>query len=315
MSVDFAPGDKSGNSLEAKRNCVKQQDSQLSLWWLAIRPRTLPAAAAPVVVGTAVAVHDGVFVLLPALSAFFGALLLQIAVNLANDYFDAKNAIDSEARLGPVRVTQSGLIPPARVKGAMVFCLTLAVLVFSYLSTVGGVPILVVGIASVLAALAYSGGPYPLASHGLGEIFVFIFFGLVAVGGTYWVQAVSLSWLVVAASLPPGFLISAIMVVNNLRDRNTDAVAGKRTLAVRLGEEKTIRLYRGLLVLSYLVVLLLSALSYGFTALLPLCTVKTARSLWGEIGMAKGAELNEVLAKTAKYSLFFSLLLAVGIAL
>ena len=293
---------------------MKQHDSQLSLWWLAIRPRTLPAAAAPVAVGAAMAIHDTVFSLLPVVAAFMGALLLQIAVNLANDYFDAKNAIDSEARLGPVRVTQSGLIPPGRVKGAMILCLTLAALIFIYMTKVGGLPIFTVGVASVLAALAYSGGPYPLASHGLGELFVFIFFGLVAVCGTYWVQAVSLSWLVVAASLPPGFLISAIMVVNNLRDRNTDSVAGKRTLAVRLGEINTIRLYQNLIALSYLVVLLLSGLSSDPAILLPFATLPIARSMWREIKAAKGSELNETLARTAKFSLLFSLLFAVGLA-
>jgi len=293
---------------------MKQCDIQLSLWWLAVRPRTLPAAAAPVAVGAAVAIHDGAFSLLPVLAAFGGALLLQIAVNLANDYFDAKNDIDSEARLGPVRVTQSGLIPPGRVKGAMVLCLILAALIFVYMTRVGGMPIFIIGVASVLAALAYSGGPYPLASHGLGELFVFIFFGLVAVCGTYWVQAVSLSWLVVAASLPPGFLISAIMVVNNLRDRSTDAGAGKRTLAVRLGEGNTIRLYRNLIVLSYLVVFLLAGFSTSLAILLPLATLPIARSLWREIKTATGVELNETLARTAKFSLFFSLLFAVGLA-
>jgi len=293
---------------------MKHRDSQLSLWWLAIRPRTLPAAAAPVVVGAAVAIHDGVFALLPVLAAFLGALLLQIAVNLANDYFDAKNSIDSEARLGPVRVTQSGLIRPERVKMAMIVCLVLAALIFVYMTKVGGVPILLAGIASVLAALAYSGGPYPLASHGLGELFVFIFFGLVAVCGTYWVQAVSLSWLVVTASLPPGFLITAIMVVNNLRDRNTDAGAGKRTLAVRLGEINTIRLYRSLIVLSYIVVLLLVVFTAGGAILLPFATLPIAISLWREIKAVTGTELNETLARTAKFSLFFSLLMAVGFA-
>jgi 1,4-dihydroxy-2-naphthoate octaprenyltransferase len=294
---------------------MKQHDSQLSLWWLAIRPRTLPAAAAPVAVGSAVAIHDGLFTLLPALAAFGGALLLQIAVNLANDYFDAKNAIDSEARLGPVRVTQSGLIAPGRVKGAMILCLAVAALIFLYMTRVGGLPIFLVGAASVLAALAYSGGPYPLASHGLGELFVFIFFGLVAVCGTYWVQAVSLSWLVVACSLPPGFLITAIMVVNNLRDRSTDAGAGKRTLAVRVGEARTIRLYRGLIVLSYLIVLLLAGFSVDPALLLPIATLPIARSLWREIRSATGADLNETLARTAKFSLFFSLLFAIGLAI
>ncbi len=295
---------------------MTEKHNRLALWWLAIRPRTLPAAAAPVAVGTALAVADGVFAPLPALACFFGALLLQVAVNLANDYFDAKNAIDSEKRLGPVRVTQSGLIPPGQVKAAMILCLVLATLVFCYLTLEGGLPILAAGVASVLAALAYSGGPYPLASHGLGELFVFLFFGLVAVCGTYWVQGLTLSALVVAGSLPPGFLITAIMVVNNLRDRETDAPAGKNTLAVRLGEKGTIRLYRGLILASYLVLLPLSAgVGIGLTALLPLLTLPMGRALWLEIETNKGARLNETLARTAKYSLFFSLLLAAGIAL
>lgn len=295
---------------------MKQSDSQLQCWWLAIRPKTLPAAAAPVAVGTAVAVLDKVFSPLPALAAFAGALLLQIGVNLANDYFDAKNSIDSEKRLGPVRVTQSGLIAPKRVRAAMIFCLFLAFLVFCYLAVAGGPVIFSVGVASVLAALAYSGGPYPLASHGLGEVFVFLFFGLVAVCGTYWVQARSLSWLVVAASLPPGFLIAAIMVVNNLRDRETDVLAGKKTLAVRLGRDGTIVLYRTLIIAAYLVpVLLLAAAGTGISILLPCLTIVTARSLCREIGEATGAALNETLARTARFSLAFCLCFAVGIAL
>lgn len=292
-----------------------QQHNRAYLWWLAIRPKTLPAAAAPVLVGTAMAVRDGMFAELPALAAFLGALLLQIAVNLANDYFDAKNAIDSAERLGPVRVTQSGLIPPGQVKGAMMLCLAAAGLIFGYLSWVGGVPILLAGIASVLAALAYSGGPYPLASHGLGELFVFIFFGLVAVCGTYWVQAVSLSWAVVATSLPPGLLITAIMVVNNLRDRDTDGKAGKNTLAVRLGEQNTIRFYRGLVLAAYLVVGGLAAATGAPLVLLPFATAIQGRNLWRQIALAKGSALNEYLARTAAFSLLFCLLLAIGLAL
>lgn len=290
-------------------------DRQLSFWWLAIRPRTLPAAAAPVAVGTAVAVLDGVFSAIPALAAFAGALLLQIAVNLANDYFDAKNSIDSEERLGPVRVTQSGLIPPEQVKAAMILSLALAALVFLYLTAEGGLVIFWVGVASVLAALAYSGGPYPLASHGLGEVFVFIFFGVVAVCGTYRVQAESISWLAVAASLPPGLLVSAIMVVNNLRDRDTDVRAGKNTLAVRLGRKNTIHLYRLLLSVSYAVpLLLLPGSGAGVAVLLPFLTVPMAWSLHREIKTVTGSELNEILARTAKLSLLFCLLFAVGIA-
>lgn len=147
----------------------------LKIWVMAIRPKTLPAAVGPVAVGSAVAYADQKFMLLPTICCLFGAILLQIGVNLANDYFDFKNNIDSDERLGPTRVTQSGLIAPSTVKGAMILSLVLAGLVFVYLALVGGLPIIVLGAASIAAALAYSGGPYPLASHGLGELFVFLF--------------------------------------------------------------------------------------------------------------------------------------------
>jgi 1,4-dihydroxy-2-naphthoate octaprenyltransferase len=290
--------------------------SKLSLWWLAARPRTLPAAAAPVVVGTAVAIADNFFSFPPALAAFLGALFLQLGVNLANDYFDAKHQIDTKERLGPVRVTQSGLIPARHVKLGMICCLAIAAVCFVYLGAVGGLPLIVIGICSILAALAYSGGPYPLASNSLGELFVFIFFGLVAVCGTYWAQALSLSQLVIFASLPPGLLITAIMVVNNLRDIETDRKAGKFTLAVRLGKENTKLFYQSLLWISYLVPLaLLLHPTVSLPVLLPLLTTFSAWRLHQEIITAKGKELNETLARTARLSFLFSFLFALGLVL
>ncbi len=286
--------------------------SKIHCWYLAIRPKTLPAAAAPVVVGSAVAHADQVFSLLPAIAAFAGALLLQVAVNLANDYFDAKNNIDSEARLGPVRVTQSGLISPGQVKAAMVLTLVAAAMIFIYLTTVGGVVIFWVAVASVLAALGYSGGPYPLASHGLGELFVFIFFGLIAVCGTYWVQAGKLSQLVVLASIGPGLLISAIMVVNNLRDIETDGPAGKMTLAVRLGREKTILLFRFMVAGSFLALPVLLAAGANVFVFLPVMVLPAGIFLCRDVAILEGKDLNLILAKTAKFSLLFSLLLGVG---
>lgn len=281
---------------------------------MAIRPKTLPAAVGPVAVGSAVAFRDGFFAFIPAVCCLFGAVLLQIGVNLANDYFDFKNNIDSEERLGPIRVTQSGLIAPAEVKRGMVFCLFLAILIFLYLARLGGLPIVIIGAFSVLAALAYSGGPYPLASNGLGEVFVFIFFGLVAVGGTYFVQAGQLSLPVVFAAIPPGLLITAIIVVNNLRDIDTDRKAGKKTLAVILGRRRTIIEFKLLLLLSYLIppVMVLSGVA-GTLILLPLATVPQAWLLAGKITAQKGAELNELLAGTARLSLIYSLLFAAGL--
>ena len=288
--------------------------SRLQIWWLAIRPKTLPAAVGPVTVGTAVAVAGGHFLALPALGCFLGAMLLQIGVNLANDYFDFKNNIDSEERQGPVRVTQSGLIAPHDVKRGMIICLILAAFVFLYLGVVGGPPIILVGVASVLAALAYSGGPYPIASNGLGEIFVFIFFGLVAVGGTYYIQAKDLTSVALMAAVPPGLLITAIMVVNNLRDIDTDKEAGKNTLAVILGRYRTIIEYKILIWGSYLIPVLMLILDMADALiLLPFTTVFMARTLVAKVECDLGGNLNELLASTARLSLIYSLLFSFGL--
>jgi 1,4-dihydroxy-2-naphthoate octaprenyltransferase len=292
----------------------KEIPGKVRLWLMAIRPKTLPAAVGPVAVGSAVAFSDGKFSFILAFCCFLGAILLQVGVNLANDYFDFKNNIDSEERLGPVRVTQSGLIAPAEVKRAMIFCLFLAGLVFLYLTQAGGLPIVIIGGFSVLAALAYSGGPYPLASNGLGELFVFIFFGLVAVGGTYFVQAGQLSLAAMLAAVPPGLLITAIIVVNNLRDIDTDRKAGKNTLAVILGRRRTIIEYKLLLLLSYLFlpVMLLLGVADALI-LLPLVTGWQGLLLAKKIAEEQGAGLNDLLAGTARLSLIFSLLFAAGL--
>jgi len=210
-----------------------------SPWILAIRPKTLPAAAAPVLVGVALAVNLGGFQPLPALAALAGALLIQIATNLANDYFDFMKGADTEERVGPVRVTQAGLISPGAVRAAMLLTLLGALLVGVYLVRVAGPPILWVGLVSLICAVAYTGGPFPLAYHGLGDVFVFVFFGLVAVSGTVYVQM--LEWLPQAiwAGAGVGAVSTSLLVVNNLRDIETDRRAGKRTLAVRLGVSGT----------------------------------------------------------------------------
>ena len=204
-------------------------------WLLAIRPKTLTAAAAPVYLGTGLAAHHGVVDLLPAAAALLGAFLIQIGTNLANDYYDFLRGGDTEDRVGPLRVTQAGMISPGSVRNAAYLVLGLALLVGVYLVMVGGLPIVLVGLASLVCAIAYTGGPFPLAYHGLGDVFVFVFFGLVAVGGTYWVQALSLEPGVWLAGAGMGALATAILVVNNLRDIHTDARAGKRTLATRIG--------------------------------------------------------------------------------
>lgn len=223
--------------------------SRLGIWLMAARPRTLPAAAAPVLIGTGLAAHHGAFRLLPAAAALVGALLIQVATNLANDYYDFMRGSDTHERVGPTRVTQAGLLPPDTVRRGMLAMLGAAFLVGVYLVWVGGWPIAVVGLASLACAVAYTGGPFPLAYHGLGDVFVFVFFGLVAVGGTFWVQALRLPPGALWAGAGVGALSTAILVVNNLRDVKTDAAAGKRTLAVRLGRRGTQTEYVALLVL------------------------------------------------------------------
>lgn len=289
----------------------------IQAWLLAIRPRTLPASISPVLVGAGLAIHDGRFALLPALAALAGALLLQIGVNLANDYFDHVRGVDGPERRGPIRVTQSGLIRPERVRLGMIVVFALAALDGVYLILVGGWPILAIGAASILSALAYSGGPFPLASHALGDLFVFLFFGLAAVCGTYYAQAHSLPLGAIVAALPPGLLITAILVVNNIRDIHTDRRAGKRTLAVVLGEGGARVEYVGLLAVSYLVppAMWLGG-QWDTWALLPFLSLPLAVRLARDLFRASdGPSFNWLLAGTARLALIFCVLLSVGLAL
>lgn len=284
---------------------------------LATRLRTLPAAVAPVLVGTAMAIADGKFALWPAAAAMAVALLLQIGVNLANDYFDYAKGIDTRDRLGPPRVTQSGLIPARQVKTGILVVIILSTIPGLYLASVGGWPVILIGLFCFSAALAYSGGPFPLASHGLGDIFVFIFFGLVAVCGTYYVQALQLTPMVWLMGAIQGLLITAILVVNNLRDIQTDRRSGKRTLAVMIGERGSRIEYLLLLAIAYAIpfILWLGGVSSAWVILpllsLPLA-IYLARLIWKSSG---GPVLNEALAHTAKLVLVYSLLLSIGLIL
>jgi 1,4-dihydroxy-2-naphthoate octaprenyltransferase len=291
--------------------------SRRRAWLLATRPRTLPAAAAGVAVGVGLAVGRGAFAPLPALACLVGALLLQIGSNVANDYFDFVRGIDTPDRRGPLRVTQAGLIPPGEVRAGLAFIILAAFAVGAYLVSVGGWPLVWVGLAAVVSLLAYSGGPFPLASHGLGDLFAFLFFGLVSVCGTYYVQAGALPPEAVAAAVPVGTLITAIIVVNNTRDIETDTRVGKRTLAVMLGP-------RG----SRVEYLLLIAAAYGATAafwlsgraaawvlLTWLSAPLAVRAVRGMRRADDGPAFNRLLAETARLALVFSLLLGLGLSL
>ncbi len=282
---------------------------------LAARPKTLPAALSPVIVGAALAIADARFDLLPALSAALGALLLQILSNFANDCSDFFRGADTPDRLGPVRVTSAGIISPAQMRWGIIVVIALSALNGLYLVWVGGWPILALGVAAILAALAYTGGPFPFGYYGLGELFVFLFFGLAAVCGTYFVQAHALTAAALVAAAGVGALVTAILVVNNYRDLETDRRAGKRTLAVRLGRKGTQIEYAALFVLAYAVPLLLwLAFGYAFLTLLAWLTAPLAlRLVRTLVAATDGPTLNKTLAGTARLGLVYGVLLSVGI--
>jgi 1,4-dihydroxy-2-naphthoate octaprenyltransferase len=288
----------------------------LHTWLLAIRPKTLPAAASSVIVGTALAAYDGGFALGPALAALVIALLLQIGSNLANDVYDDERGADTADRLGPTRVTHTGLLTRTQVKTGMKVVLGLAFVLGLYLTWVRGPLVLVIGIAAIIAAVAYTGGPYPLGYHGLGEVFVFLFFGLTAVVGTYWVQTGTTTPLVWLMAVPPGLIITAIIVVNNLRDIEQDRVAGKRTVAVRIGMRATKAEYAACMAGAYLV--LTGAVVAGA---LPVPTLAVWLSLplaWRATRIVftqSGRPLNGALAITGQTALVFSVLFALGLLL
>lgn len=291
--------------------------SRAGVWLLAARPATLTAALAPVAVGCALAVRDGHFRALPAAATLLAALLIQIGTNFVNDVADFERGADTEERLGPVRVTQSGLISAAQVRRAAILTFAAAGLLGLYLVAIAGWPILLVGVASILSGVAYTAGPWPLGYRGLGDVFVFLFFGIVAVTGTYYVQAGALSGTALALSIPVGALATAILVVNNVRDAATDVLAGKRTLAVRFGTGFGLAEFYALVASAYLVPALLwlggAASAWIF---LPWITLPSGwRLLRGLAACSTGPAFNDALRATAKLHGIFSLLLAVGVAL
>ncbi len=284
-------------------------------WLLAARPRTLPVAVAPVCVGTALAAAQGRARPGPALAALAGALLLQIGANLANDLYDSLKGADTADRIGPPRAAQLGLLGAAEMRRGVAAAFGAAALVGLYLVAVGGWPVLAIGCLSIAAGLAYTAGPWPLGYHGLGDPTVFLFFGAVAVGGSYYVQALTLAPEALAASFPVGCLATAILVVNNVRDLETDARAGKRTLAVRLGPRGARLEYAALVLLAYLALpALWLALGAPALVLLPAATLPLALRLVRSVaGPVDGPRLNAALAGTAQLLLAFSLLLSLGL--
>jgi 1,4-dihydroxy-2-naphthoate octaprenyltransferase len=292
-----------------------ERPSAARIWLMAARPRTLPAAVAPVLVGTALAATDGTFKPVTFLAALVGALFIQVGTNLSNDYSDARRGADTEDRLGPVRVTAGGLVPPRQVLIATYVAFAVAVLAGVYLIATAGWELLLVGAASILAGVLYTGGPRPYGYEGLGEIFVFLFFGVVAVAGSYFAQTEALAWEALVLAVPVGLLASAILVVNNVRDLETDRRAGKRTLAVRLGRERARTLFVAMIAGAFLTAplpWLLGSLSpwllLSWLAIpLAVPVVRLVRT------RTDGPALNGALAGTGQLQLAFCVLLSAGL--
>jgi 1,4-dihydroxy-2-naphthoate octaprenyltransferase len=286
-----------------------------SAWWLAIRPATLTASAAPVLVGTGAAWAEHAFAFWPALAALLGAFLLQIGANFANDVFDFERGADNADRLGPQRATQQGWISAEQMKRAMWATFAGATAIGVYLTYVAGWPVMALGLLSIAAAYLYTGGPKPYGYLGLGDLAVFLFFGPGAVAGTYFVQALEVTPLALLASVPIGALATAILVVNNLRDIEPDARAGKRTLAVRIGDWATRTYFVVLLAIAYAapLVILWRGLS-GPWVLLPWLSLPLAVRLALRMRHEGGLALNGCLVRTARLEVVFGVLFALGLA-
>jgi 1,4-dihydroxy-2-naphthoate octaprenyltransferase len=291
--------------------------SGLRIWLMAARPRTLPAGIAPVLVGTSLAGFEHVFHPLRFAAALLGSIFIQVGANLSNDYSDARRGADSDDRLGPVRVTAGGLVPPRQVLAATYVSFGIAVLIGIYLIVVAGWLLLAIGAASILAGVLYTGGPRPYGYEGLGEVFVFLFFGVVAVAGSYFVQLKHVSWEAFALSVPVGLIAVAILIVNNVRDIDSDRRAGKQTIAVRIGRERTRSFYAVTLALAFVLTLVTWILGplHAWVAL-PWLTLPLAVRLVRTVGSrTDGAALNGALAGTGQLQLLFCVLLSAGLLL
>lgn len=298
---------------EPTQNTPSPRMPTWKIWLLAARPATLPAAIVPVCVGTAAV--SAPFALFPFVGAFVAAVLIQVGTNFANDVFDFEKGADTAERLGPPRVTQMGLVSPQHVRLGMLLSFGLAALTGLYLVTIGGWPILLIGVLCIVAGIAYTGGPWPLGYHGLGDVMVFLFFGFVAVMGSAYLQTGEWEAAPLAASLPVGCTVTAILVVNNLRDIETDRQAGKKTLAVRLGDRLTRLQYGFLMLLPYVFVTVFVACGlFPWAGLLPWLTLPLA---WSHVqtvhGGAAKQELNAILKGTAQLHLFFGLSFTIGL--
>lgn len=310
---DLKPKD-SKSKIQNPQPEIHPPKSKLHVWMLAARPKTLWASVSPVIIGTALAYEDGSVHWLSAVMALLGAILIQIGTNFANDYFDHSRGTDTKERIGPLRVTQAGLVSPRTMKIAFILVFTLAFISGLYLIWRGGMPILLIGILSIIFGILYTAGPYPLSYRGIADLFVLIFFGPVAVGGTYYVQALDINGVVLIAGFSPGFLSTAILTVNNLRDLQTDKRSGKLTLAVRFGETFARLEY----LISLLIACLIPVGLWLFTGqhvfsmaslLILIIALPAIKTIFSDID---GPALNDALADTGKLLLFYSIAFSAG---
>jgi 1,4-dihydroxy-2-naphthoate octaprenyltransferase len=290
--------------------------SRFRIWLLASRPKTLPAAFVPVFVGSSLAVQEGKFNIRASVIALLCSILIQIGTNFTNDLYDFYKGADDGERKGPLRVLTAGLVTPGKMKFAIFLVFGLTFLMGLYLVYLQGYVIFIIGVLSILAGLAYTAGPFPLAYNGLGDIFVFIFFGLFGTAGTYYLHSGCFTIPSIIASIPVGALITNILVVNNYRDIDEDRKVGKNTLAVLLGRNFARYQYFSLLLISFIAPFILySIYNYKYWIFLPYVTFPIAIKLMQMVIKNKGEELNKTLELTARFSALFGVLFSVGAAL
>jgi 1,4-dihydroxy-2-naphthoate octaprenyltransferase len=288
----------------------------MNKWILTSRPKTLPAAISPVIVGAALAFHDVSFEPFVALMTLLAAVLIQIGANLANDVYDFLKGSDREDRLGPTRATQAGLITPSQMLRAMWIIFSLAILVGFYLAWIGGWPIVWIGLASITAGIAYTGGPYPLGYHGWGDVSVFIFFGIIAVPGTYYLQTGNVTSVSILLGIAMGTLSTAILIVNNLRDADTDVKSGKKTLAVRFGKTFVKWQYVFMILIAFCIPVLISISWQNQMSLyIVWFLIPIAFRLILQIFHETGESLNTVLTDTARFLFLFAIILSLSLIL
>ena len=289
-------------------------NNSLQTWLLAFRPKTLPAAIAPVIIGLSYAYQSGIFNPLVAFFTLLASILIQIGTNLANDVFDFEKGTDTEERLGPKRVTQAGLLSPQQVKKAMMITFLMALLIGCYLAWIGGWPIVIIGSLAIISGIAYTGGPFPLGYNGLGDLFVFIFFGIVAVPGTYYLQGGELfDYFATILGAVMGLMADCILIVNNIRDADNDVKTGKRSLAVIFGKTISKVQFSIFAIIPYLLPFWIFHHAIPKLAMfivlfsLPIC-IRNIIDIWKK----SGSSLNLVLANTARLQFVYTILLALG---